>query len=146
MKAAQVSASTAPLVTSSMIMSLRRMGWLRSGMVTAPPAQRASARTACPGRLACHHGWSLRNHSRAQQLRAQCQAGGLRGPRIDTQPHVLVDQHEANHAAALREVVEIAHGEYVAALEGVQDLRQVRRLRRADVENMATRRIADALQ
>src|SRR6185312_8742371 len=53
---------------------------------------------------------------------------------------------EANHAAALREVVEIADREHVVAPERAQDLLQLRRLRGADVKNVTARRLRDAAQ
>src|SRR6185312_16588669 len=124
MKVAQVSANTAPLVTSRMTMSLRRMGRCSSAMRLAAPR---------PLRY-------------AQQLRAEhetCRPGCLL---VDAQLYVLVHQHEADDAAALVEAVQVAHGEHDVPFDTAQDLRQLPALGRADVENVTAGRAADALR
>src|ERR1051326_5726060 len=64
-----------------------------------------------------------------EQLRADPRARPLRGAQIDPEPHSAVLHVKADHAAMLGKVVQVAHGQDVPPVRGLQHFSQPPRLR-----------------
>src|SRR5690348_7815607 len=102
-KAAEVSSSTRPLMTSSIAVSFCLMGQSRSDISAPPPPRR-------------------RDLGHPQQLGADRQICGLRRPGVDLEPNAVPVVHEPHHAALIGEVGVVAYGEDGTILKPAQDL------------------------
>src|SRR6266571_8500511 len=71
----------------------------------------------------------------ADELRAHLEPRPLDLIEVDVEVDDVAPQPERDHPAALREALHVRHRERAAALQRLQDLGQVRLLRRADEED-----------
>src|SRR5579871_2688861 len=115
---------TAPLVSNSALISVRRIGVALPDMLALLPADDL--------------GWT-------QQLRADREIARLGRGYIDLQANVAAAIDEPDHDAPRIGGVGIAYREYAAPLEGSQNRRQVRNLRSRDVQDVAVAHFVDAV-